>query len=431
MAAGPRPPSLPPGRRWAIAAWCLFDWASNGWPTVITTFVFAAYVTRAVAPDPETGTAWWGTATALAGIAIAVLSPVMGAIADRGGRRKPWVAVFTVLTIVLSASLWTVLPRAADLLQALVLVGLGVMAFEFSQVFYNAMLSDVAPRRMLGRVSGWAWGLGYAGGLGCLLTCLFLLIRPDPPLLPLDPAAQEPVRAVGFVVAAWFLLFGLPFFLMVPDRPASGLSMAAATKAGLRQLRQSLRDLLPRYRMIARYLLARMLYMDGLNTLFTFGGIYAAGTFDMSVQEILIFGIILNVAAGLGALGFAWVDDWLGAKRTIVIALICLIVFGVVALLVETKLGLYLAGSALGVFFGPAQAASRSLLARLAPEAVKTEMFGLFALSGKATAWAGPALVGWVTLLAGSQRVGMATILLFFIAGLLLLLPVREPEKEP
>lgn len=429
--AAPQVPGKPDRR--VIAAWCLFDWASNGWPTVITTFVFAAYVTRAVAPNPEVGTAWWGTATAVAGLTIAILSPLLGAIADRAGRRKPWVAVFTALTVVISASLWTVEPRPEQLMYAVVLMAIGVLGFEFSQVFYNATLSDVAPPRLLGRVSGWAWGLGYAGGLGCLATCLLLLVQPDPPILPLDPAAQEPVRAVGFVVALWFALFSLPYFLLVPDRPASGTSLGAAAVAGARQLRRSLAELIPRHGNIARFLLARMLYTDGLITLFTFGGIYAAGTFDMSFQEILVFGIVLNVTAGLGAAGFAWVDDWIGPKRTILIALVALIGVGIAALLVQTKTGLYIAGSALGTFFGPAQAASRSLMARLAPEEVRAEMFGLYALSGKATAWAGPALVGWVTVLADSQRVGMATIQVFFIAGLLLLLPVKAPavRAEP
>ncbi|RDD63319.1 MFS transporter [Ferruginivarius sediminum] len=421
----PRPPF--PGRL-AVAAWCLFDWASNAWPTVITSFVFAAYITREVAPTPEIGTAWWGAGTAAAGITIALFSPLFGAIADRSGRKKPWVGVFTLLTVAISLALWSVEPRTDHLLRATVLTALGSAAFEFSQVFYNAMLSDVAPPRMLGRVSGWAWALGYAGGLMCLTTSLALFVLPDPPLLSLDAAAAEPVRATSIVVALWFALFALPFFLLTPDNPPTGLSLRAAARAGARQLVQSLRDLLPRYRTIARYLLARMIYTDGLNTLFAFGGIYAAGTFGMGFREILLFGIALNIAAGLGALLFAWVDDWLGPKPTIVISLVSLIVFGVVALLVETKTGLYIAGCALGIFIGPAQAASRSLMARLAPEEVKTEMFGLYALSGKMTAFIGPAIVGWVSLAAGSQRAGMATILVFFLVGLLLLLPVPAPK---
>lgn len=420
-------PSPPPPDRRAVAAWCLFDWASNAWPTVATTFVFAAYVTREVAPDPEVGTAWWGTATAIAALIVALSSPITGAIADRAGRRKPWILAFTLLTLAMSCALWTITPEPASLLPAVILAGLGVVGFESGQVFYNAMLPEIVPPRWIGRVSGWAWGLGYAGGLGCLGTCLGLLVLPDPPLLPLDPARAEPVRFTGFIIAAWFALFSLPFFWRVPDRPSAGLSYGAAARAGIAQLRRTLAELLPRHRRVAHYLLARMLYTDGLITLFNFGGVYAAGTFGMGFQDILVFGIVLNVTAGLGAAAFAFVDDWIGPKRTIVLALVGLIGVGIAALLVQTPTGLYIAGSFLGIFFGPAQAASRSLMARMAPAAERAEMFGLYALSGKATAFLGPAVVGWVTYLADSQRVGMATILVFFLAGLALLLPLKAP----
>jgi UMF1 family MFS transporter len=279
-------------------------------------------------------------------------------------------------------------------------------------------------------VSGWAWALGYAGGLACLSACLVLLVFPEPPLFGLDAAAAEPVRASALVVGVWFALFSLPFFLLVPDRPASGLTIRAAARAGVSQLLASMKRLWPDHRTIATYLIARMIYTDGLNTLFAFGGIYAAGTFGMGFREILIFGIVLNVAAGLGALAFAWLDDWLGPKPTVQIALVSLIAFGIAALQVDTKTGLYVAGCGLGLFIGPAQSASRSLMARLAPDALKTEMFGLYALSGKVTSFVGPALVGWITLLADSQRAGMATILLFFVAGLALLWRIPAPPRE-
>jgi UMF1 family MFS transporter len=423
-------PAVPPASRRAVAAWCLYDWASNAWPTVVSSFVFAAYVTREVAPNAEIGTAWWGTSTAIAGIVVALLSPLLGAIADRAGRRKPWVGAFTLATVVVSALLWTIAPEADLLLQASVLIALGTATFEMSQVFYNAMLREIAPAGKLGRVSGWAWALGYAGGLVCLSTCLVLLVFPEPPLFGLDAAASEPVRASALVVAAWFAIFSLPFFFLVPDRPASGLSMAAAARAGLAQLIASLKRIWPDHREIAHYLIARMIYTDGLNTLFTFGGVYAAGTFGMGFRDILIFGIVLNVAAGLGAMTFAWVDDWLGPKRTIIISLVGLIGFGLAALMVDTVAALYVTGCGLGLFIGPAQSASRSMMARMAPVHLQTEMFGLYALSGKATAFVGPALVGWVTLWAGSQRAGMATILVFFVVGLALLWRVPAPAKE-
>ncbi len=425
------PQATPEGAdRRGIIAWCLYDWANSAFPTVIVTFVFAAYVTNVIAETPEIGTGQWGLAMGLSGLVIALLSPVLGAIADQNGRRKPWIAVLSLICVAVGGLLWTVEPTAGALVWALLLVAAANVSFEIATVFYNAMLPEVAPRGKMGRISGWAWGAGYAGGLACLAACLVLFVQPEVPLFGLDKEAYEHVRATGPFVGLWFLIFALPMFLLTPDRPGSGKPTGESVRAGLKTLRETLRKL-PRYGSILRFLIARMFYTDGLNTLFAFGGIYAAGSFGMSFDEILIFGILLNVTAGLGAVGFAWIDDWLGPKRTVLISVACLIVLGAAILLVESKLWFYVLGCAIGIFIGPAQSASRTLMARLAPAEVRTEMFGLYALSGKVTAWMGPILVGFVTVQADSQRWGMATILVLFIAGALLLLPLREPPQDP
>lgn len=425
------PQATPEGAdRRGIIAWCLYDWANSAFPTVIVTFVFAAYVTNVIAETPEIGTGQWGLAMGLSGLVIALLSPVLGAIADQNGRRKPWIAVLSLICVAVGGLLWTVEPTAGALFWALLLVAAANVSFEIATVFYNAMLPEVAPRGKMGRISGWAWGAGYAGGLACLAACLVLFVQPEVPLFGLDKEAYEHVRATGPFVGLWFLIFALPMFLLTPDRPGSGKPTGESVRAGLKTLWETLRKL-PRYGSILRFLIARMFYTDGLNTLFAFGGIYAAGSFGMSFDEILIFGILLNVTAGLGAVGFAWIDDWLGPKRTVLISVACLIVLGAAILLVESKLWFYVLGCAIGIFIGPAQSASRTLMARLAPAEVRTEMFGLYALSGKVTAWMGPILVGFVTVQADSQRWGMATILVLFIAGALLLLPLREPPQDP
>ncbi len=420
LAAGRRPD------RGAVAAWCLYDWANSGFPTVVITFVFSAYVTKYVAESEALGTAQWGTAISLSALTVAMLSPLLGAIADNSGRRKPWLLAFTGLCVLMTFGLWTIKPTPASLLPALVLVAAGNAAFEFGQVFYNAMLPDVAPRHMLGRVSGWAWSCGYYGGLAALTVCLFVFALPEEAVFGLDKESFEQLRITGPFVALWFALFALPLFLVTPDRPASGLGFARAARQGVVTLIGTFRQL-PRYRNIARFLLARMVYTDGLNTLFVFGGVYAANTFGMDFAEILTFGILLNITAGLGAFGFAWLDDWIGSKRTIVIAVAGLTLCAGVILMIESKLWFYVTGCTLGIFTGPTQAASRTLMARLAPRELLTEMFGLYAFSGKATAFLGPILVGWVTLWTGSQRLGMATILVFLVVGFILLLPVREP----
>ncbi len=414
----------------AQAAWCFYDWANSAFPTVIVTFVFAAYFTQAVAPTPAEGTAAWGWAVAASALAIAVASPVVGAIADASGRRKPWLAGFSIACAGLTAALWFVAPHPSYERLALVLFALANAAFELGTVFYNAMLPGLAPPDRVGRLSGWGWGLGYAGGLVCLVVVLFGLVEPKIPPFGLDKGEAEPVRAAALLTAAWFAAFAAPIFLFTPDAPATGVGLGRAVGQGLRALADTFRRVRD-YRVIARFLLAKLFYIDGLNTLFAFGGIYAAGSFGMTTDEIVMFGIALNVTAGLGAAGFAWIDDWIGAKRTILIALVGVMVFGAPLLLIHGKAWFWALALPLGVFFGPAQAASRSLMARLAPEALRTEMFGLSMLSGRITAFAGPAVLAWATAATGSQRVGMATILAFVALGLVLLLGVREPAVSP
>lgn len=412
-------PDIPTGRA-GLVAWCLYDWANSAYPTVIITFVFAAYFTEGVAASSAEGTAAWGYAVSVSALAVAVLGPVIGAIADHGGRRKPWLLLLTLLCAASASALWIVEPDPSFALTALVLVAIGNAAFEMGMVFYNAMLADIAPPDRIGRLSGWGWGLGYTGGLGCLILVLFGFVQTETPLFGLSKDTAEHLRAVGPVVAVWLLVFGAALFLLTPDKAASGISIGGAVNAGLRQLAETFRKI-GRFRDIVRFLIARMIYTDGLNTLFAFGGIYAAGTFGFSFEELILFGIAINVTAGLGAFGFGWLDDRAGPKWVIVVSLVCLSVIGTAILVIESRAAFWVLGLALGIFMGPTQSASRSMMARLAPEDMRTEMFGLFALSGKATAFVGPALLAMVTDATGSQRYGMATIIVFLVAGLVLL----------
>lgn len=410
-----------------LFAWCLFDWANSGFPTVIATFVFSAYFAKAVAPSEIIGTGYWGWATSVSALAIAIVSPVLGAIADRAGRRKPWIATLSLLCIAGTAALWFTKPDPAFMMVGLVAFVVANFAFETGGVFYNAMLPDLAAPRMIGRVSGWGWGLGYLGGLTCLAVALAGFVQPEHPWFGLDKGQAEHLRATALLVAAWFAVFIIPFLLWTPDRVSAGIDAATAIRDGVRTLLGTLRRV-REHGNIVRYLIAHMVYTDGLNTLFAFGGIYAAGTFDMDFQELILFGIALNVTAGLGAAAFAWIDDAIGPKRTILIAIAGLTILSTILLLIESKTVFWIVALPLGLFMGPAQSASRSLMARLAPEALRAEMFGLHALSGKATAFVGPAALGWVTIAFDSQRAGMATILVFFVAGAILLLPVRDPH---
>ena len=409
----------------ALWSWALYDWANSAFFTIILTFVFARYFSQGVVGDDVAGTEYWGNIVGITGIVIALGAPVLGAVADRSGRRKPWLIGFTLLCVVACAMLWFVRPGMDDFWWAVVWVSLGILGAEFAFIFYNTMLPELASPEKLGRWSGWGWGLGYVGGVVCLVVALFGFVEAEPGFLGLNHDEAENVRATFVLVAIWYLVFALPLFFFTPDQPASGLSARQALRAGLGQLRQSLAQA-REYSHILRFLVARMLYTDGLATVFTFGGVYAAGTFGMSQTEVLQFGIALNVTAGVGALGFAWVDDAIGGRKTIFLSLIGLSATATAILLAESVLWFWIFGMALGIFVGPLQAASRSHLARAAPEHLRNQMFGLFTFSGKATAFAGPLLVGAVTAATGSQRWGMSTILVFFAVGFLLMLTVPD-----
>ena len=208
-----------PAPRRALWAWCLYDWSTQGVPTVITTFVFAAYFVSAVQPGSHGATLWaWTIGTSA--FAVALVAPLLGAIADSAGRRKPWIGGFTAACIVATALLWYIEPDPTFAAIALILVGIGNFTFETGTVFYNAMIRDLVPRTMIGRLSGWGYGAGYLGGFVSMVVALFLLIQPDPPLFGLDKETSETVRATAILVAIWFAVFSIPFFLITPDRPA-------------------------------------------------------------------------------------------------------------------------------------------------------------------------------------------------------------------
>ena len=405
-------------------AWATFDWANSAFPTVVSTFVIAAYFSQGIAPDPATGQAQWGMMQTLAAVGIAILSPLLGAIADRGGHRRMLLLACTLCTSVFTGLVWFAEPDPSWTFWALACVCLATIAFEVGTVFYNSMLPEVTSPEHMGRVSGLAWGLGYAGGLACLGLALVLLVQPNPALFGLERDASEHVRATALLVAAWTILFAWPVLIAVPDPAGERVQMGRAVTECVAETRALLRGLPKRPDML-RFLLARLFYTDGLNTLFAFGAIYAAGVHGMTFEEILLFGIALNVTAGTGAAAFGMLEDRLGSKRTVMVALLCMIVLGAALLATDSKAMFWVLAMALGVFMGPAQAASRTLMARMAPEGEVTAHFGLFALSGRITGFLGPAVLAAVTAATGSQQAGMTTVLVFLAIGAAVLATVR------
>jgi UMF1 family MFS transporter len=408
-----------------LFSWALFDWANSSFFAVIQTFVFATYFIQSVAENEVIGSTQWGNIISAAGLVIAITGPFLGAIADQLGRRKPWIFSFSLMCILATAGLWFVEPSNSFLVLALILIFISTVGSESAIIFYNAMLPNLVAPKKMGRWSGWAWGLGYAGGLVCLVVALFVFINVEQPPFGLDTDAAEHVRATFLLVAVWYLLFSIPLFVNTPDEPRTGIGINKAVTKGWKQLKNSISQI-RQYKDILRFLIARMIFIDGLATVFAFGGIYAAGTFDMNERDVLIFGIGLNLTAGLGAALFAWIDDLLGSRQTILLSLGGLIITTTSVLIVTTSTWFWVFGLILGIFVGPVQAASRTYMGRIAPEELQNQMFGLFALSGKVTAFLGPLLVGWLTYAAGSQRIGMTVIIALFVVGFVLMLKVPK-----
>ena len=356
---------------------------------------------------------------------VAVCAPFLGALADHGKFRKLFVLIATLICVIATASLYTVEP--GSVLLALGLMVVANIAFELGGVFYNAFLPEIAPIGHMGRISGYGWGLGYIGGVLALVLALVGFVEPNTPWLGFSKETGENIRATNLLVAIWFLFFSLPFMIWVKEDRTRKVPIGLASSKAFLQIRKTIGQV-RQYRQTVRFLFARMIYNDGLVTIFAFGGIYAAATFGFSIREVILFGIVLNITAGAGAFAMGHLDDHIGAKRTIVISLIGLIVASVLGVLATTKFWFWVAGIIIGIFVGPNQSASRSLMGRLIPPGAENEFFGFYAFSGKFTAFLGPFFLGLLTQISGSQRAGVAVVVLMFIVGLGLLAFVDEKE---
>lgn len=411
-------------QRRAVSAWALYDFANSAFTTLIVTFIYATYFTEGIAENDVIGTEQWSRAVSITAITVALLSPYAGALADRGGYRKRFLLATTVICIAGSVLLFFPLP--GQVWFALSVFVVANVAFEMANVFYNAFLPDISPPAKIGRISGYGWALGYVGGLFCLLAGYYLFVAPETPPFGLSEETGEHVRATNLLVAAWFGLFSIPLFVTLKERkPLEAPDPGRIFRSTNRQLAKTFHDI-REYRDIFWLLFARLIYNDGLVTIFAFGGIYAAGTFGFTTEDIFVFGIALNLAAGIGAYAFGFVDDYIGGKKTIMISLVFLSAASLLAVLTQSRVGFWIAAIVVGLCAGPNQSASRSLMGRFVPLSKENEFYGFFAFSGKATAFLGPLLLGLLTGVFESQRAGVASVLLFFVVGALILIRVDE-----
>ena len=419
----------------------MYDFANQPFTTLVVTFIYGTFFTKVIAENEIVGTMLWSRGITITAIIVALLSPIMGAIADRGGYRKLYLIFWTWVSIIGALILW--FPVEGQVVFALTAFIIGNVGFEMGGVFCNAFLPEITTKKNIGRVSGYGWSFGYVGGLIALAIALLLFVNPDIPIFNLDKSTHEHIRATNIMVAIWFAIFSIPTFLFVNQEKRPKQKIKPMIIESINQVRNTFRNI-RQYKEMTKFLIARLIYNDGLITVFAFGGIYASGTFGFSFQDILIFGIVLNVAAGFGAFLMGFLDDMIGGKTTIQISNVGLIVACIIAvstpdrdlfnitlpiigsMLITGKSMFWLSGILIGIFSGPNQSASRSLMARFVPKDRENEFFGFFAFSGKATAFMGPFLLGVLTQIFESQRYGIAVVILFLIVGFLLLRSVDE-----
>ncbi len=442
-----------------IWGWFFFDWASQPYHTLLVTFIFGPFFAKvatdhylALGADIDVAKAQaqsiWAWNMGIAGLIIGLAAPVMGAFADTTGRRRPWIATFSLMYVIGAGALWFIDLGGDNLFWMLAFFSLGFIGAEYALIFTNSQLPDLAPEdeigelNEIGELSGSGFAFGYFGGLLALILVLIFfaemkeghtIVGLAPALGLLDPTQMEGTRAVGPITALWFAVFMIPYFRWVHDplvRKARGtVAEAMAT------LRSSVAKLKHRPSLL-NFLISSMLYRDALNGIYAFGGIYAYNVLDWTVPQVGVFGII----GATSAAGMAWiggkVDKRIGPKPVIVssiwvLILVCLTlinmsreaVFGI-ALAEGSSLPDMLmmgAGVLIGGMGGVLQASSRTLMVRHSDPATPTENFGLYGLSGRATAFIAPILIGLATTLTGSYRLGVSPVIALFVLGLILL----------
>ena len=392
-----------------VFAWSLYDFANQPFTTIIVTFIYSAFFVKVIAENEQEGTFLWSIAIAITAIVVSLLSPILGALADRGGYRKFFLITSTWICAIFSILLY--FPNVGDVYYALSFFIIANIAFEMGGVFCNSYLPDLSSTDNIGRISGYAWGLGFVGGLLALFLSFFLFDINNP----------DEIRKINILVGVWFLLFSIPTFLFVKDRKSEKLNKQHISSS-FESIAETFRSI-AHYRKIYRFLIARLFFNDGLITIFALGGVYAVGTLDFSFEEVMMLGIVLNICAAAGSFLFGYIEDKIGANKVINISLIVLIIATFMAYYApETnypKELFWAAGVLLGLMVGPNQSCSRSLMSRLTPKEKQNEFFGFFALTGKATSFLGPLLFGVVTKFY-SQQLALWVVIILFLIGFVL-----------
>jgi UMF1 family MFS transporter len=368
-------------------SWALWDWAEQPYPTLMQTFIFPVYLTGAVASGIKNADQQLGWATAVAGLLLAFIAPVLGRRSDETGRRKLWLLINTGILVVITAASFFVEPKPEYFLFGLVLYGIGSVIQESAFINYYAMLKGVTTEKNIGRISGYAWGLGYVGGIILLLVSLIGFVLPEGHYwFGLTDANAINIRTIFLFAAAWILVFTIPLMLWVPEiakKAGAKKESIIESYAGLWNQLQTLRKQAPE---TFKFLISSAVYRDGLAGVFTFGAVLGTLAFGFNTQSIIFYGIGANIIAALGAAIGGRLDDIFGSRAVILGSLVGLIA-SAVAMFTLRDLGAldyWIFGLLLTLFVGPAQASSRTFVARFTPHGREGEVFGLYQTTGRA-----------------------------------------------
>ncbi len=409
-------------------SWSVYDWANSAWSAIIITFIFAEYFVNVLAPDKDLGTLYWTWTIGLSSLVAALLSPILGSISDQSQRSKYWLILSTLIYSFIAFSFWFAQPKGMDLFLIIFLLFIGNISYEISQIFYNGQLKLITTENNYAKLSGFAWGLGYAGTVIIFIIYYGIFLLPEDPIFTLDKTTYENIRISFPITGAWILIFSLPLFISFKDPKSETITSKVNIKKSFNQIIITFKDL-RKYKNIIWFLIARLFYMDGINAIFAVAAIYAATVFGMSTTDIIMLGIGTNFAAGIGSWVFSFIENKIGSKNIIVFSLICIFIISFAILLINQKNTFIILAICLSTFFGPIQSASRVYFAKFIPDEKKYEFFGFYSFSGKVTSFIGPILYGTITYTFSSPKLGMASLLVLFAVGLLLLTKVENDHQ--
>ena len=417
-------------------SWMLWDWAEQPYPTIMQTFIFPVYLASAVATAAQNPDQAIGWATAIAGVVLALIAPVLGRRSDENGRRKFWLVINTYMLVGVMIASFFVEPKPEFFLSGLVLYAIGSVIQESAFINYYAMLKGVTQESNIGKISGFAWALGYVGGIILLMVSLIAFVLPDNPVIPTDGSLN--IRAIFVFCAIWTLVFSIPLMLFVPEIPKKATAEKESIVASYGKLWGQLKTLRAQAPETLKFLISSAIYRDGLAGVFTFGAVLGTLAFGFDQSSIIFYGVAANIVAGIGAAIGGVLDDRIGSRAVIVWSLVGLIISGSCVFIFSYmgQIAYWIFGLTLSLFVGPAQASSRTFVSRFTPNGREGEVFGLYQFTGRAvsflsgTFWSLSIATAVAIGVSGNTTVyGIWGIVLILTVGLFLLLRVHPNPK--